>query len=1673
MLSENSSRAKVPFMLVWLMLAASIAPLAAASSTETQFSDGTTSYTHTFSGAGTGSTAGVVMPIGAEGTGATFNLLGEAATTTWANASTNTNFGGPATTNGLMSVPWFTQGYRTNIDVDNDQAFLRPQETTQEWKLTSSSDISSSTNGYHNTTGAFFANGDQGYLSASQMGVHDTVSGGTWSYGGPVVEQGDEYQVIIYTSGSTNLPYIHRWNKSTGSYIGQGTFVTTNCNANAARYIYDATSDGNGTVWTASFNIRAFTKWSVNGGTWTCQNYWAITGQKYPMAIAFEPNTNEMWMLVRNYQLSPHRFYAEKVNRSNPLTVIQSHYLADTTLLGYNVYGFDIQGPRITLAAYAQKGTGQGTHHIFLHTGNWYTYQGAVELPNYHGHYGLERASDGKLLYTCYYISYCNSNNLARKIFWTGAAAPSDVRLPTSNNSSVTSSFLTLTSSVTEVSLATAITYEPSATSVEFEVTNDGGTTWKRAMQGQAVTFANAGTQIGWRAYLNGTSTATPILDTVGLSYVATYYSNGHMRLYRNFGGGAGGGPVAATVWWNASTPGGSSLALKWVTATTSCTFTGTSITNGQPTFFTSTSGWYTLCIWFYVGSGNAYTPLLDDFNIAIISNAPKDVSLDIGGDGSNEWTYQNTLLGTVSVVGGAIVAALNSAIPDIGTGTVIIDVNVESQSAGKVSITSFSIDYTMQTVNLDINYDEDMILHERVDSYEVITRHVIGENANEISSAQLDILGQPSSSAPSLLWASDGTLVDDDPDDWIVPDSAGTWTNNSNGIQEIHWKFRITSEFREQNNVGFRVSCTDSAGYTPMMMSTGPAGIVVNQSYGLGWLKVRDNDGEVLYDDAPDDAWIAASETLHFQGAIWYAYSEDAPLDSTFDVKVMKQTTEGKFLMAKDSSNPYGEFFISVQMDDFDRPEGVQYLIEIDNPRDPLKVLTSNSSWARTYRIDATPPTLVDSWPPQGAYEAGSVDQSIRVRVQDAVSPPEQLTLHYWVEYDNDDNRNGYADESEYVNQTMVNLTDSDDKYFFGHIDDSRNPNMAQVSYYVTGTDPAGHPLTNVKGPGFEYDLSTYRTRVDTDAVFTGLDWMGHVDGGKVFSGVNQHISLGLVDANGRIDYEDISLIFDFEGPDPTRDQQRISYSGQNNTFWSDGPYIILDDSCNDGDDGGCGVPVITNDTGIPWIRPSFIFRFSWDWPDEDLSDLALEYKELGVEVPTRVIFEEHTFRVENDLVLDADSYMVEDVQEPRTGVLSDGSRVVPNDRLRWSGRVVYEGSDVPAPRNLGITVETFDGVQYWSDGSLTEEGGFSLEVPLGAAPSLASSEMRTFLTGIRNVPGRGEDMTRDTVATTLQLHVDHSPPRVIERLAPIDIIDISNTSMLTQVPVEFIGSEDADLAGSPQWVHWLMRDDNGRQIASGSSELGMRQEGTAIEWTGTVDLVGDGMNPPIQDYVVGFWIEGWDVAGNPLATESNSKSDPVREPVELDGDHELQWIRFGATGPQLTIERVSADREVMSNGANVEITAWVANLGGPTNTSFTVGFYSGDDLQPFATQALAGISDEAIPVKAIWKAEKGVDRVRVVVDIDDEINEVDESDNSAEVGVSVEYAWGLGWVDLARQNMLTVIGIIIAMIILPVVGVVSMRGGVGTSVFEDDLFYDEDEDYYDEEDEEEDDWE
>jgi hypothetical protein len=698
-------------------------------------------------------------------------------------------------------------------------------------------------------------------------------------------------------------------------------------------------------------------------------------------------------------------------------------------------------------------------------------------------------------------------------------------------------------------------------------------------------------------------------------------------------------------------------------------------------------------------------------------------------------------------------------------------------------------------------------------------------------------------------------------------------------------------------------------------------------------------------------------------------------------------------------------------------------------------------------------------------------VQQEVKVLVNDDVGHPMSLELMYWVEADHDSNRNGEADPQEYAMKTVHNTTEAKNKWFITTIDHSRNPNMGRVSYFWQGGDEAGNPLFYSaigdddevlmleSEAGFLHDDATFRTRKDSSAVFTGLDWHGHEDDGAVYAGMEQTITLGFIDANTAIDFEHISLVFDFEGPNPLRDAQRISYSGMNDTFWSESDFIDLLSTSS--------MHETTNESGLPWIQLTFNFEIGWDWPDEEMGDVALIYKERGSEFEDRILLLEHTFRVENDLMLAPSDYLIEDISEPRTGQVADGSRVRKDDRLAFTGTVVYEGSSVPAPRDVGILVEVFDGEKLWSDGSLTSEGHYSVEVPLSAASTLQSSPTRTCLISITNIPGRGEDMTGTLVSTTLQVIVDDAAPRVVKRTTPINVIDISANNDLTFVPVEFHGTEDADLTGSKQMVHWVMRDATRTvTIGAGSTLLGMQQDGQNVIWTGAVDLTDGGRITPQAGDFVGFYISGYDAAGNQFPVVSNSEASPVPELAANDTDFERQWIRLGAVGPELRVQSIDLSDDHVSPGASVDVSAHVINTGGDTDAPFKVSFYAGDAEKPFDEVTLSGIdSNEVIEVTTIWSAEN-VDRLRVVVDRDNLIVEVNDDDNSAEHSVEMAYPKYLGWFDSPRENPLAWIFIVTSIIVL--IGVASIAAR--TSIDHSDGMFDEEENWDEEEEDDED---
>ncbi|MGB2267949.1 MAG: hypothetical protein ACPH5T_04465, partial [Candidatus Poseidoniaceae archaeon] len=1073
--------------LVLLFFLSVMAPLASSATTETQFKGGSTSYTHTFNGQGNGSAGVITFPFGAEVTSAQFNFLGEASTTTWSNLTDNKDFGGAGTgTWSNSQTGSFQYGSRTNLETANDEISLRGNPTNNMVTFRNTNDLSTTNSATINTTGQFVALGDQGYNSVTkQFSDLSVSSSASWNYRGIVVPVSEhEIHATRYSSTSMySAPSIQRINATTGALLGTASLSTSGCTSSVSSYWYDAAVDPNGNIWTVSYQYYYLTKWTLNAAKtqWQCSSYTNYGYPNYLTGVDFDDDTGKLYVSYYDSSSYPtYNRYLMEVNPTNPSSINSTWSIGSASDYNYKTTstsgnpnsGLVVDLPRVIVNEYNVQGS---RHHHFSMNGFSLTKMGVQEMPN-GGHYGITQSDDeGKIYYSCYHTSYCNT--VSRKIHMWGDGVVTDSRTPTSTSTTVYGQTTTASRAVDQIKLESAIGYMPTGTSIDIDVSNDDGVTWKSIGVGSTKTFASSGNKITWRATLNGTSTATPILDQVTIQYTTNYYSSGNFYVRSNYNN-----PfpsyVAATVHYNATIPASTSISVQLGGSTSSLCSSGlTSFgQSGLTKAFTTPSYGYLCLRVSFSTSNSAYTPVLHDIQVALHSNAPDNPGFEIHTPypipanfnppltPTVGWKENGPLVGPKTINANspthAIIKGFNDRIPDTGSGFVDIPIDLTSDSSGILTLTSFSVTYTIQTVNLEITIPEGEILHERTEPYEVVTRHIVGESATKIREATLTLLTSSAASNPTLFW-QDGDVFPspNDPDGYVVMDG-NSYSILNNSILEIHWLFRVTSDFPDQNNVRFSTGCLDdsgSAGFAPLDLRS-EQGLRVNQTFGLGWLKVRDNGGDLVRDDVPDNAWVAAGETLHFQGAMWFMDSDDAPLDSAFDVRVSRNGWVES--TARDTTNINGSFFISVVTPNIDVPDGLNYEVQTYNERNPTHVMAPNSDWSRTFRVDATPPERRAVFPADGSYEAGVNQQDVRILVHDEIGVPMELTLMYWVEADHDLNRNGIADDHEYASKRVTNMSESKSKWFMTNIDHSRNPNMGRVSYYWSGGDQAGNPV-------------------------------------------------------------------------------------------------------------------------------------------------------------------------------------------------------------------------------------------------------------------------------------------------------------------------------------------------------------------------------------------------------------------------------------------------------------------------------------------------------------------------------------------------------------------------------------------------------------------------------------
>ena len=632
-----------------------MAPIAAGATTETQFQNGTTSYTHTFSGSGNGSAGDLSIPFGAEVTSAEFKLRGDASRTTYTNFTTNAHFGGSGDGAWSGSPPSpFTSGSRQNVNVDSQEMELRGNPTDSGIDLGRTQQIQSKGSAVQNTTGQFMANGDQGYTGLTkvfpQMSVSTTAS---WNYIGVVVMIDDEYHVMRYTSsGLYQLPTILRINATTGAYIGTASINTNGCSSSQYYKMSDAVVDGNN-VYTSHDSYYYLTKWSVSSSMqWKCEQSWSFS-PNYVTGVDIDESTGKMWVSTYSYQAQAH--YLNEVNKNTPSSVNGTWTLGSTSTIPTQYgAGLVVNYPTIIYNEYDQSyksGSGynyDSYHHYFTFNGNFIEHMGVKPITE-GGHYGLVEADEGKLSFSCSYYStaYCPSSS-RHKIYHHGDGALFDARTPTSTSNLIVGTAISISKPISEYEVKSILGYLPSGTSISVDLSNDGGTTWRNVNAGQTVIFSSPSNSLLWRATLNGTASATPILDGIGVEYTTSYVSSAYMYVNQYVGSGTQ-TTVAATLTWNSTTPSGTSIRVNYGYSSSS---TCTSGSTGVQTWTTAQSGQtkslsptgYYMCLRVELSSSNSQsTPSISNIIVARHADAPEEAGIEIGGlldpNKPSEWT--------------------------------------------------------------------------------------------------------------------------------------------------------------------------------------------------------------------------------------------------------------------------------------------------------------------------------------------------------------------------------------------------------------------------------------------------------------------------------------------------------------------------------------------------------------------------------------------------------------------------------------------------------------------------------------------------------------------------------------------------------------------------------------------------------------------------------------------------------------------------------------------------------------------------------------------------------------------------------------------------------------------------------------------------------------------------
>ena len=1004
---------------------------------------------------------------------------------------------------------------------------------------------------------------------------------------------------------------------------------------------------------------------------------------------------------------------------------------------------------------------------------------------------------------------------------------------------------------------------------------------------------------------------------------------------------------------------------------------------------------------------------------LTIVFEGTDDVTggLDIGNDGSNEWSHAGNLsngtttpdfsatlnallanavptftdtwgnqfvdiplgvtgnatlvLGNVdveydwqpTVADSALTSEINQHLsgttPD-PTGNVTIPINVTSGSAGIVELSNLNINLGDRPPSVGSMTLPTETLVPNGDT-EVIGIQVTSyQGLANISwlamTPQLSSISNP----PILVYSFDNAsswLIDAN---GFVANVSGNWQplNSDTGLME--WELEVGWDWPEEQGVAWRGQVTTTDNLHTDRLST----LTTNHERRMEivdfhlWDETAPSDGgpEIFEDD-----WVAGGDLLRASGVVHFLDESSSPQPG--DIRVELENVSGN-----STTDLSGAFSINSVAPNANYYDGFTVTAKIEGPFDS----TPEGDGERLFNIDATDPGMMLN-SPLGDRIIPSTQQLFNVSIADSIGIDEgTLRLRWWIEAAHDDG-DGIPSIMEYASGPLQRQGDSE--FYHATYDDTSNAQGQRVSLFIEGNDIAGNYLGT--GPGFEQDLTDYVSLVPSPTSFTGATLQYH--GAETL--VPSHstwLNITLNDQNELGDLEEIVV--------DLGSNKELTWTAANGFSSNDPEVQILEYT-------------ITSEVETIHLNLSFMFTPFVQIQGQN-NDISIELTDSSGH---QNIYMGIFWTLDANIQLADFSISLAD--DPLNTPLSEDDYVALNERLKISGHVRYASADLAPPAN-SYTVE----LEVPSDLPLVvnadSDGYFEGEV---SAYSNGFYRINLFL---NQAPGVVED-----TPSSLRLQVDSDAPTLIS-FEP-SFIPANATNIILQFSLQDIG---VGLSNES----WPMT----CQIMRGFDSIGEALQSTAVQMIeGQVSRyqVNLSFQPMIASDNLDCWIDAKDRTGNAITGPGSTSTWALRVPII-------------ETRPDIVATQVVLEPSNLQFGMETTVSITLENHGNQTTEPFFVTLEAlEEEVGRVEARFLSGQSSTTISVSWVpdWDGELDL---LIHVDVENSIDEINEN-NTLTLSLEIESTPEEGFFSL------NVIGGIALLLMLGVamfaLAVIFMRGG------------------------------